>query len=548
MAYAATRSKRRKKRRKDPCKLPRKRQTKAQRKACAKRRAAERKPAQTPTAGQPAPRPPAQTQPVPPPPAPASAPPPAPAPPPGSSPPPVPPSPPPGSGHVSTLLARYSGPFGRREAERLLWRAGFGPSPGHAEALAAMGLQNAVLSLTRPAGEATLTGAEPTDGKGPLEPEDAWGDDHLWFLDRMVRTSQPLIERMTLIWHDWFATSVAGAEQRFLIAQNKTLRRNALGSFRQLALDVTIDPAMILWLNANDNTRSKPNENYARELMELFTLGADREAYSEQDVRELARCLTGWRNSWSAELGSHDFRFDPNRHDSTSKTVFGRSGNWNWDDGVRLCLENPKHASFFVEKLWSYFIPTPPSAADRDALAEAYASGGYEIRPVVEAILVHPDLHSGPRMVKSPVVFTAGMLRQQRRSIDTSTWVWLGEGAGQRLFMPPNVSGWDDAKWLDTSTLRARWMIVAQMLNGRHVQGTAFTDYDPTETPAQAVAAARAFWGDPALTPSGLVSLEAFAATCLPAVMAGWEQKQYRALRQNALRQLLAVSPDLQTS
>ncbi|HKP21456.1 MAG TPA: DUF1800 family protein, partial [Thermoleophilaceae bacterium] len=132
---------------------------------------------------------------------------------------PVPPPPaPPTEFRLTSPIAVYSGAFGVRQAERLLWRAGFGPSPGHAQALAAMGLHRAVASLTRPEGPATLTGAAPTDGDGnPLEPADAYGHDHLWWLDRMVRTNQPLVERMTLVWHDWFSTSNDGVGQQSLM-------------------------------------------------------------------------------------------------------------------------------------------------------------------------------------------------------------------------------------------------------------------------------------------------------------------------------------------
>ena len=461
---------------------------------------------------------------------------------------PRPPAPVPGP-RIDPPTPVHTGGFGFREAERLLWRAGCGPSPGHAEALAAMGLEGAVLSLTRPAGAPTLTGAAPTDEDGgPLYPYDAWGHDHLWFLDRMVRTDQPLIERMTLIWHDWFATSVDGAAQHLMIDQNEMLRRNALGSFDEMVTDVTTDPAMILWLNQNQNRRNSPNENYARELMELFTLGADRGAYTEDDVRELARSLTGWRNSWSAELGDHDFRYDPNRHDNNPKTVFGHTANHTWQDGLRLCLDHPLHASHFVEKLWSYFIPVPPSAADRQALEQTYVEGGRQVRPLVEAILVHPQLYAGPRMVKPPTVYIAGLLRRQRRSIETRAWVWLGEGAGQRLFRPPSVAGWDAARWLDTSTLRGRWMMVSELLNGRAIPGGQMDEYDPTESPQLAVQRARDYWSDPPVTAEGLAALTNFASTCLPAEMENWEQPYLRALRQNALRQLLAISPDLQTS
>ena len=231
---------------------------------------------------------------------------------------PTPPAPdPPAEFSLTSPVAIYSGSFGVREAERLLWRAGFGPSPGHAEALAAMGLHRAVAALTRPSGAATLTGAAPTDEDGnPLAPADLWGHDHLWWLDRMVRTDQPLVERMTLVWHDWFATSNDGVgQQQLMLDQNELFRRSAFGSFEQLLHDVTQDPAMIVWLNLDENTRWNPNENYAREVMELFTLGADRGAYSEQDVRQLARALTGFDFDWSDELGMHNFRYvaDPAR-------------------------------------------------------------------------------------------------------------------------------------------------------------------------------------------------------------------------------------------
>jgi hypothetical protein len=284
---------------------------------------------------------------------------------------------------LSSPIAIYSGPFGVRQAERLLWRAGFGPSPGHAQALAAMGLHRAVAALTRPAGAPTLTGLPPTDGDGnPLAPEDAYGHDHLWWLDRMVRTDQPLVERMALVWHDWFSTSNDGVgQQSLMLQQNELFRRSAFGSFDQLAHDVTQEPAMIVWLNLNENSRWNPNENYARELMELFTLGADRGAYTEQDVRQLARALTGFDFEWSDELGMYDFRYVPARHDDGSKTIFGKTGAWTWEQGVGMCVRHALHPSFFVNKLWSYFIPTPPSGADRQALERLYVSSGYQVRP-----------------------------------------------------------------------------------------------------------------------------------------------------------------------
>jgi hypothetical protein len=468
--------------------------------------------------------------------------------PPPPAPPPAPP--PPAPFRLSSPIAIYAGAFGVRQAERLLWRAGFGPSPGHAKALAAMGLHRAVAALTRPQGPETFTGAAPTDGDGnPLAPEDLWGHDHLWFLDRMVRTNQPLVQRMTLVWHDWFATSNDGVgQQNLMLAQNGLFRRHALGSFDRLVHDVTADPAMIVWLNLNENTRWNPNENYARELMELFTLGADRGAYTEDDVRELARALTGWDTDWADGIGYHNFRFVPGRHDPTAKTVFGKTGNFNWEQAAAMCVRHPKHPSFFIEKLWSYFIAVPPSAGDRLALERLYVASGYAVRPVLEAILLHPQLHAGPRLVKPPAVFVAGMLRALRRAVDTDAWVWLMEGAGQRLFYPPDVSGWNDQRWLDTSTVRGRWELVTHGLYGRHLTDEQVAAWDPTETAEAALAKARTFWGDPALTAETANVLVGYANAAVSGSLAGWQHVYFRGMRQNALRHLLFFSPDLQTS
>ena len=469
-------------------------------------------------------------------------------------PPPAPPAPP---FRLSSPIAIYSGPVGVRQAERLLWRAGFGPSPGHAEFLAAAGLHRAVAALTRPVGPPVFTGAAPvykayeldTDPVIPIKPLDRYGHDHLWFLDRMIRTSQPLVERMTLVWHDWFATSNDGVgDQELMLTQNETFRRHAFGRFDQLVRDVTTDGAMIVWLNQDQNAKGRPNENYARELMELFTLGADRGAYTETDVRELARSLTGWRSSWSSEQLYYNFRFDPARHDTGVKTVFGKTGNWSWEDAVRLCVGHSMHPSFFVDKLWRYFIATPPSAGDRQALEALYVSSGYQVRPVLEAILLHPDLHQGQRMVKPPVVFLAGLYRRLQRTVEREDLIWQSDDAGQRLFYPPDVAGWDDSRWLDTMTIKGRWELVRRSYEGRHVTGTAITAYSVDETPEQALAAARAFWGNPDITPETLSILSAFAASSVPGDLTGTNRNRYRAWRQNALRILIYASPDLQTS
>ncbi|MCP9484683.1 MAG: DUF1800 domain-containing protein [Gaiellaceae bacterium MAG52_C11] len=426
----------------------------------------------------------------------------------------------------------YRGSFGPTQAERLLWRAGFGPRPGESSRLAKQGLRSAVRSLVEPPA-LQLSGPEAQDDRGhPLAPRDAFGHDHLWWLDRMVRTNQPLVERMTLVWHDWFATSLQGVKsQALMLDQNKLFRENALGSFRDLLLGVTKDPAMLVWLSGNKNTVRAPNENYGRELMELFTLGADR-GYSEQDVREQARALTGWRGNVKKKVAT-DFAFVPRLHDRGQKTIFGKSGAFDWQDSCRLCLEHPSHSSFFVRKLWSYFVPTMPSTSTQAALEQLYRAKRGAVKPVVEAILLHPDLHTGPRMVKQPVVYTAGLLRARGRGIDTAAWWKLDDASGQRLFYPPDVAGWDESRWLDTATFRGRWFVAMTALGGAQ-EGSAPRD------PARLVARAISFWGSPEITGT------------TRSVLTAWARKQLGssspALVESALRQLVATAPELQAA
>jgi uncharacterized protein (DUF1800 family) len=206
------------------------------------------------------------------------------------------------------------------------------------------------------------------------------------------------------------------------------------------------------------------------------------------------------------------------------------------------------HPSFFVNKLWSYFNPVPPSDGDRRSLEASYVNNNYAVIPVIRAILKHPSLYDGPRMVKPPPVFAAGMLRALARRVDRSTWVTYMQQAGQRLFQPPNVSGWDDSRWLDTGTLLGRWQLAKLAVDDRYITGAAASAYSNTETADQALAAALAFWGDPRLTQESRDSLLAFAASCLPSTMTTTQQRTYRAQRQNALRQLIATCPDCQTS
>ncbi len=449
-------------------------------------------------------------------------------------------------------LPVYRGKFGTRQAERLLWRAGFGPRPGDVRRLARLasrkGLKEAVRSLTRPKGAPKLRGPEPLDEDGlPLAPFDAYGHDALWWLDRMVRSSHPFVERMALIWHDWFATADVDSQQ-LNIQQSETFRALGLSSFAQLLEAVTTDPAMLIWLSGIQNRRGRPNENYARELMELFTLGvsdASGYPYSETDVREQARALTGWRADYVDDVGYTNFRFDPARFDAGAKTIFGQTGAFGWQDSCRLCLEHAAHPRFFIEKLWSYFIPVAPKEKDRKALQRKYVEGGYAIRPVVESILMHPRLYTGPSMVKPPVVWIAGLHRARRRGI-SGEWAWISSVTGQRLFRPPNVAGWNDERWLDTSTFRGRWIAANEIAGPDAIDEEA--DYNERETSNAALRKALRFWGNPSVSAGTEKALLKFCDSVDKVASEDWEKGTYRAMRQNALRMLIATSPDLQAS
>jgi uncharacterized protein (DUF1800 family) len=466
-----------------------------------------------------------------------------------SSPPVSSPAPPPSVG---------SPPITLTQARRLLWRAGFGPTAGQAEALVGQPLEEVVFSLTRPSGAATLNGPEAVDETGKkLEPEDVWGEDHCWWLDRMIRSDQQLVERMTFIFHDWFANSNEKVNsQRLMLEQNELFRSMVFGSFHDMFLAVTTNPAMLVFLDGIYNEKGNSNENYAREMMELFSLGADRGAYTEDDVREMGRALTGWRAEWTESAGLQNFHYDQSRHDEGLKTIFGQTGNWGYEDAVRLCIENPLHASFFVTKLWGYFIPSSPDEATLASLQGLYTSSGYSIRAVVEAILQHPDFYEGGELVTPPVVYNAGLLRSIGRPIDTTSWAWLSSGAGQQLFYPPNVAGWDFSSWLDTSTTKARWEIASYVTDSKTPQNRYVNpwpqegepEYSKTETPAEALASALAYWANPLLSSESDDCIAAFAAGCLKEPLASWEESSFRAIRQNALRMLIATSPDMQVS
>ncbi len=451
-------------------------------------------------------------------------------------------------------LRTYRGPFGKEQATRLLFRGGFGPLPGQAEEFAGLGIEAAVDRLVNPPGGARLEGPAPSGDflvGGQFAPEDHWGHGHLEWLDRVARSTDQLGERMTLVLHDWLAISgsaVGASEMRSYI---QLLRDDWRGSFRTLMQDLTVHPAMLQWLNGLGSAKWSPNENYAREIQELFCLGADRGAYTEQDVREFARAFTGWDADWVENVGLTNYRFDPDRWDEDEKVVYAgkpyeRRGRFNYRDAVNIVIDHPMHPSYVAMRLWAAFIPTAPSPVTLAELEALYRSSGEQLAPLVKAILLHPDLYNGPSMTKSPITYVGGLLRARRAGISTDAWTWICDGAGQQLWYPPNVSGWNERAWLNTTTFEARWNAASQIVywDGEVPEGSYATS---TETPEQAVDAALAYWGNPAITTAHRAALLQHAQQAMQTFY--WnDDETKRTMRQYTLRQLVAAAPDHQVS
>lgn len=284
-----------------------------------------------------------------------------------------------------------------------------------------------------------------------------------WWLHRILATRRPLREKLTLFWHGHFATSADKVKDAHLmLEQHLLLRRHALGDFSAMVQEISRDPAMLIYLDSATNRKAHPNENYARELMELFCLGEGR--YTERDIREIARCFTGW------EVRRRRFHFNRHQHDEGTKAFLGSRGAFGGEDAVRIVLEQPSAPEFIARKLFRYFVfeePEPP-----DALIEPLARDlreGFRIAPLVERILrsnIFFSSHAIGRRVRSPVEFAAGLLRALEGSTDTRALAEDLDGLGQALFYPPSVKGWDGGRaWINSSTLLGRANAVRRLLD-----------------------------------------------------------------------------------
>ena len=353
-------------------------------------------------------------------------------------------------------------PWDALQASHLLRRAGFGPNWSQLQEALSAGPQTTVASLLA-GGELTKTFYR--DSRQMLEPLLATGNMAnlpAWWLHTMLHSPHPLLEKMTLFWHGHFATSAAKVNSVHLMAdQNRLLRRHALGSFRSLLTESARDPAMLIWLDSATNHKTRPNENYAREVMELFCLGIGQ--YSERDIKEAARAFTGW------EVRRERFYFNASQHDRGLKRVLGQQGNFDGDGVIGILLDQPAAARFIVRKLFRYLVSdvAVPSDALLEPLVKQFARD-YDIAGLLETMLgsnLFFSPHAIGQKVKSPVELAVGLLHALERTTNMLSLAAELRRLGQGLFYPPNVKGWHGgADWINSATLLGRANLVALLV------------------------------------------------------------------------------------
>ncbi len=352
----------------------------------------------------------------------------------------------------------------RKRIAHLLRRAGFGAGSAELDRYEAMGFDAAV--------DAVLN-FEPWPDAYPIDPaiEEAFKEDPRegrrlarevvrelpgWWVSRMLSTPSFLEEKMTLFWHGHFTSQARVVQDgRLMVAQNRMLRRNALGSFERLALDASRDAAMLIYLDGTHSNADAPNENYARELMELFTIGIGN--YTEDDVKASARALTGWKVQ--RESGTVIYR--PGRHDNGVKTFLGQTGSFQLEDIVRIVVSHPATGENLSEELVKFFVrPDPPADLVR-RLATVYYDSDYSIRAMMQHLLRSAEFSSEAAYratVKSPIELIVGGLRTLGVTEADPQITRLLVSLGQALFSPPSVKGWDGNRdWIGASTLLARF-------------------------------------------------------------------------------------------
>jgi uncharacterized protein (DUF1800 family) len=376
-------------------------------------------------------------------------------------------------------------------AAHLLNRAGFGGTPDDVQKLVSMGHERAVSSLVDfekiPDPTPDPDWAHPDPGRAerrraaknatPEMRQQMQRDERQiengrilelrgWWLQRMAKGPRPFQEKMTLFWHGHFATSFEKVRDCYYIwRQNELFRRVATGNWLELLTEAGKDPAMLVWLDQAQSRKDHPNENFAREVMELFALGEGH--YTEKDITEAARALTGW----SLDQEAQKFIERPFAHDNGEKTVLGKTGNFNGEDFLGQIVAHPQAATFITAKLWNFFAGEMPSPGLNAGLADLFRRGGNNFKPLMRVIFSTEEFYS-PSVVrneiKSPVQWLVGSVRMLECELPPPlVSTNLLRSLGQDLFAPPNVKGWDGGlAWITTNNLLARYNQAAMLAQG----------------------------------------------------------------------------------
>lgn len=354
------------------------------------------------------------------------------------------------------------------QTAHLLRRAGFGGRMSELQQYAALGYSGAVDHLIN---YAQVTDDIDTRLQGLNLDLTRVADEQRWWILRMIYSKRPFQEKMTLFWHGLLTSSyqkVGGrANYGYLITQNRFLRDHALDTYDHILLGMTQDPAMMWWLDLRLSKKNAPNENFARELMELFTLGVSG-GYTQQDVHEAARALTGFH---LAKDGS--VVYDPAQHDSGSKTLLGQTGNLDYKDVIRIVASHPATGPYLCRRIFQFFAHENPSDAELQPMIDAYTKSGHSMKAVMQALFLSPAFQSAAAYrsrLKSPVEFVIGTIRQLELETPGQGVSVLLEQMGQNLLAPPNVAGWtgdqSSEDWINTGTWLARVNFINGLLTG----------------------------------------------------------------------------------
>jgi len=350
----------------------------------------------------------------------------------------------------------------RRDAAHLLWRTQCGASETEITRATGDGLEKTLDRLLTPPEEDAAFAeaaallrqtASDSDNIEPLK---------TWWLYRMTAGPSPLKEKMCLFWHNLFATSnVKVRSARHMGAQNDLIRTHALGDFKALLAGMARDVAMLIWLDGNANRLRSPNENFAREVMELFTLGVGN--YTEADIKEAARAFTGWH------VRNDQFWFNRLQHDAGTKGIFSESGNFDGDDVLRLCLKHEACPRFIAMRLLKEFVMPHPDESAIAALARCIRAHDFQMAPVLRELFGSQLFFSASArhsLIKSPVQFVLGTYRALDVRPNLKTTAQIIAGLGQDLFQPPTVKGWEGGRlWITSATLLQRANFAASLTN-----------------------------------------------------------------------------------